>query len=315
MSPQQVEIRNGIVLFKGKISRNSALEPMISNNYFLEDGDEVIIFDPSCGKEIARQIEDHIRSRQAARAEWKRACLIAGHSHLDHAGNFYLSDVIRASESHIYVHEKGFQDGHVKNQPVSQAEYVIAEAQKYYNPYLTYPVPYNLLFATVDVLSPTLARKISSRVAAFPCPAPINGSVRPEPLRDADIQVIDFGDSEVRGWRVGCKVILPTQGHSPCSVSLFWPEKKALFVSDADWIGNPVFASASVKDSISSLEKLKALTESGKVELLLPADGCVIDSSCQVWSYLDLHIRLLEVMRNEILSAYAHPGRRTMCVN
>ena len=34
---------------------------------------------------------------------------------MDHANNFYLSDVIGAPESHIYVHESGFQDGRVKN--------------------------------------------------------------------------------------------------------------------------------------------------------------------------------------------------------
>ncbi len=311
MNLQPVEVRRGIVFFKGAISRNLALEPMISNSYFLEDGDEVIIFDPSCGKEIARRIEDHIRSRREAKAEWKRSFLIAGHSHLDHAGNFYLSEVLGAPESHIYVHEKGFQDGQVRNQPVPHMEYVIDESKKYYNPYLTYPAPYNLLmypFAALDALSPALARSVVGRVAAFPWPAPVNGSVKPEPLTEENLQLIDLGNFEVRGWKVGSKVILPTPGHSPCSVSLFWPEQKALFVSDADWIGNPVFASASVRDSISSLEKLKALTEAGKVELLLPAHGRLTEGSDQALSYLDFHIRCLEVMRNEVLSAYRSSG-------
>ncbi len=101
---------------------------MVSNSYFLEDGEEVMIFDPSCGKAIARRIEAHIRSRRAAKAQWKRAVLIAGHAHADHAGNFYLSDVIGAPESHIYVHEKGFQDGSVKNQPVPHMEAFIMVA-------------------------------------------------------------------------------------------------------------------------------------------------------------------------------------------
>ena len=311
MNVQPMEIRSGIVLFKGRISCNLMVQSMVSHTYFLEDGDEVIIFDPSCGKEIAKRIEAHIRSRREAKAEWKRAFLIAGHSHLDHANNFYLSDVIGTPESHIYVHESGFHDGRVKNKPVPFIENIIDESKKYYNPYLAFPVPYNLLmysFVALDALSPALARKVFGIVGGVPWPAPADGSVEPEPLREDDIQAIDLGNSEVRGWRVGSKVILPTPGHSACSVSLFWPEQKALFVSDADWIGNPVFASVSLRDSISSLEKLKALTEAGKVELLLPAHGQVKEGGDQILSYLDFHIRRLEVMRNEVLSVYRSCG-------
>ncbi len=183
MNRQPVEIRKGIVLFRGKISRNLALDPMVSNSYFLEDGEEVILFDPSCGKEIARRIEDHIRSRRVAQVQWQRAFIIAGHSHADHAGNFYVSDVIGALESHIYIHERGFQDGSVKNQPVPHMEAFIDECGKYYNPYLTYPFPYNLMmvpFAALNTLSPALARNLCARAAALPMPSPINGSLKPD---------------------------------------------------------------------------------------------------------------------------------------
>jgi hypothetical protein len=47
MSSQYVEVRKGIILFKGKISRNLMVEPITSNTYILEDGDEITIFEPS----------------------------------------------------------------------------------------------------------------------------------------------------------------------------------------------------------------------------------------------------------------------------
>jgi glyoxylase-like metal-dependent hydrolase (beta-lactamase superfamily II) len=102
---------------------------------------------------------------------------------------------------------------------------------------------------------------------------------------------------------------LPTPGHSPCSGTLFWPEKKALFISDATWIGNPVFMTASLRDSISSLEKMKVLTKAGMVELLLPAHGQVKEGSDQILNYLDYHILHLEVMRNELLTTYHAYGQ------
>lgn len=283
------------------------LDPMLSHTYFLEDGDQVIIFDPSCGKDMAKRIEAHIRDRLAAKAEWKKAILIAGHSHMDHANNFYLSDLIGAEETHIYVHLSGFQGGRLMNEPVALIERVIEETKEYYNPYLAFSAPYNLLmypFAVLDALSPGLARKAFSRIGAIPWPRPVNGTTQPEPLRENEMQVIDLGDIKMKGWRLDDKIIFPTPGHSPCSVSLYWPERKALFVSDADWIGNPVFMSSSVKECISSLERIKELTEAGKVELLLPAHGQVKESGETVLNHLRFHIRRLEVIRSEVLSAY-----------
>lgn len=311
MKAKPVEIRSGIVLFQGRISRNLMLDPMVSHTYFLEDGDEVIIFDPSCGQEIAKEIEAHIRSRRKAEAEWRKAILIAGHSHMDHANNFYLSDVIGAQETHVFIHERGFQDGRVMNEPVAFIEKVIEESRTYYNPYMTFPVPYNLLvypLAALHALSPALAAKVFSVIGAIPWPRPVNGSVQPEPLRENELQVIELGNVKVKGWRLGNKVILPTPGHSPCSVSLLWPEKKALFISDADWVGNPVFISSSLRDCISSLKMMRELTEASKVDLLLPAHGQVKECGEEVLGHLDSHIRCLEAMRSEVLSAYRSCG-------
>lgn len=97
------------------------------------------------GKKIAKRIETYIKRRRTEQIEWTKALIIAGHSHFDHANNFYLSDKIGASKAHIYVHERGFKDGKLMNQPGPFLEDVIQESKKYYNIYKTFPVPYNLL--------------------------------------------------------------------------------------------------------------------------------------------------------------------------
>ncbi len=297
-----MKVRDDIVFFEGSISHNILLRPMVSNAYFLEDGDEVILFDPSCGKEIAKKIEAYIGKRRETKAKWRRAILIAGHSHMDHANNFYLSDVIGAEETHIYVHESGFRNGTVMNEPVPFIRNIAEESKKYYKFYawasFTYPLK------ILDELSPTLADKWFGKLGALAWPRPVNGSTKPEPLKKEDMQVIHFGNIEVRGWRLGNKVILATPGHSPCSVSLFWPDRKTILVSDADWYGNPVFVSSSLRDCIASLEMMKKLTKAGKVELFLPAHGEVKVGGDNILNHLDSCIQHLEGMKSEVLSAY-----------
>jgi len=78
------------------------MDPMVSHTYFLEDDDQVILFDPSCGKNIGKRLEEHIRARRAD-ASWNKAFVIAGHSHLDHANNFYLADKFGTSETHVHA--------------------------------------------------------------------------------------------------------------------------------------------------------------------------------------------------------------------
>jgi glyoxylase-like metal-dependent hydrolase (beta-lactamase superfamily II) len=302
-----MKVRDDIVFFEGKISHSLMMKPMVSNAYFVEDGDEVILFDPSCGKEIAQRIEAYIHKRREAGARWRSAVLIAGHSHMDHANNFYLSDVIGAEETHIYVHESGFRNGIVMNEPISFNRSKIEESKKYYNTYLSVYGPAMLLaypLVILDKLSPTLAAKLFSRLIALPWPTPVNGDTNPEPLREEDAQMVDLGAIKSKGWRLGNKVILATPGHSPCSVSLFCPEIKAIFISDADWYGNPVFVSSSLKDCISSLEMMKRLTEAGKVGLFLPAHGEVKEGGENILNHLDSCIKHLETIRDEVLSAY-----------
>ncbi len=311
MHHRHSEIQGGIVLFKGRLSGNHLVSPITSNTYFLEDGDEVVIFDPSSGKDIAKGIEAYIRKRLKAGVQWERAFIIAGHSHLDHANNFYLHDVLGVPETHILVHESGFHQGRVKNLPRPFIEHIAEESSRYYNPYLSFTFPYSFMvapLAALHIVSPYLARKIFAIIGSVPWPNPADGSLHPEPLREADMRILDVGEFEVQGWSVGNMIILPTPGHSSCSVSLFWPEKKALCISDADWIGNPVFPSSSVKESMLSLKMIKALTEAGKVELLLPAHGQVKEGREHIIKYIEFHVRWLEVMRNEVLTAYRSCG-------
>lgn len=308
-----MKVRDGIVFFEGKISTNNLLRPMVSNAYLLEDGDEIILFDPSCGKEIAKRIEAYIRKRREAVVECRRAIVIAGHSHIDHANNFYLGDLFGAKETRIYVHEKGFKNGMVMNEVVPFIKNIAEESNKYYNFFSAYSGPgflpgYPLMI--MDRISPTLAAKTFSKLAALAWPAPVNGSVKPEPLKEEDVQKVDIGDTEVKGWRLGDKFILATPGHSPCSVSLFWPDRKAIFISDADWYGNPVFVTSSLKDCVSSLEMMKKLTKAGKVDLFLPAHGEVKESAENILSHLDSCIQHLEGIRNEVLTAYQSCGEK-----
>ena len=310
-----MNVKDGIVFFEGKISTNVLMRPMVSNVYFLEDGEELILFDPSCGKEIAKRIEEYIDKRKEAGVKWERAFIIAGHSHIDHANNFYLSDVIGASETHILVHEKGFQNGIVKNEVVPFIKNIALESNKYYPFFSAVSDPgflpgYSLML--LGKVSRNMAASTFGSIGALAWPGPVNSATKPEPLKDEQIQNIDLGGIEVKGWRTGNKVILPTPGHSPCSISLFWPERKAIFISDADWYGNPVFVTSSLRDCISSLEMIKKLTQAGKVDLFLPAHGERKEGRANILGHLDSCVQHLEGMKKEVLAAYQACGEKNI---
>ncbi len=311
MTEQPQQVRDGILLFEGKISRNLMVDPMVSHTYFLEDGDQVILFDPSCGRRIGRRVEEHIRRRHRASVSWSKAFVIAGHSHLDHANNFYLADEVGAPETHVYVHESGFRNGKVMNDPAPFVRDIVRDSNKHYNLYLSFFFPYNLLLAPlalVNLFSPYLASAVFASLGSLAFSSPDDGKASPEPLREDDKEDLDLGGIRLAGWPLGDKVVIPTPGHSPCSVSLLWPAKKALFISDADWAGNPVFIRSSLRDCISSFETMKALTEAGLVDLLLPAHGTVKEGADAILSHLDFHIRRLETMRNEVLALHHDSG-------
>ena len=111
MDSQSLKVREGITMFTGKFSRNLLYDPIVSNSYLLEIEDGLIIFDPSCGKKIAKKIETYLQRMRTEQIEWAKALIIAGHSHFDHANNYYLSDKIGASKSHNYVMKAALKTG------------------------------------------------------------------------------------------------------------------------------------------------------------------------------------------------------------
>ena len=306
-----VEVAEGISFFEGRFRHNLSLNPIFSNAYFLEDGDEALIYDPACGKEIGNRLAAHIRERHGAGAKWKKAFIVAGHSHFDHAGNLYLGDLMGAEETRILLHEKGFEDGKVLNHPTVVLRKQVEQAREYYNPYVPFFGPFRLLtapFVALDAVAPKWTLSVFERIATIHAPAPINGRIPPQPLKEDGMQELNLGGIEMRGWRVGKRVILPTPGHSPCSVSLYWPERKALFIGDADWIGNPVSMSSSLRGCISSLESIKSLAASGVLELLLPGHGEVKQGAARIQTHLNFHIQRLKLLRAEILQAFHSCG-------
>jgi glyoxylase-like metal-dependent hydrolase (beta-lactamase superfamily II) len=162
----------------------------------------------------------------------------------------------------------------------------------------------------VHLLSPDLASTVFAALGSLAFSSPNDGATHPESLQEADKTNFDLGGIRLAGWSLDDKVLLPTPGHSPCSVSLLWPARKALLISDADWIGNPVFIKSSLRDCIASFETMKALTEAGVVDLLLPAHGPVKEGADVILRHLDFHIRRLETVRNEVLTLCHDSGVR-----
>lgn len=89
-------------------------------------------------------------------------------------------------------------------------------------------------------------------------------------LGEGDLAVKDFG------FR-----IIHTPGHSPGSVSLYWPEQKALFTGDVIFRGGlgrtdlPGGHGATLKESIKRLSRLE-------VDTLLPGHGDIIEGAERV---------------------------------
>jgi len=69
--------------------------------------------------------------------------------------------------------------------------------------------------------------------------------------------------------------ILQTPGHSPGSLSIYWPEKKALFTGDVVFyggIGRTDFPQGNSKELMASIERLSQC----ETEILLPGHGEII---------------------------------------
>ena len=313
MNGDHTRIREGITRIEGRISRNLMMETIVSHIYFLEDGEEAVIFDPSCGKKIAMKAESYIDQRKREGARWNKVLVIAGHSHFDHCNNFYLGDLLGAEETHVYVHEAGFKDGKVMNEPNAFVQKVVEQTIEYYQIYLSFYLPYKILitpFAALDSLSRELAKKVFAAVGSISFPPPRDGTTPAEPLKETDLEDMETGGVKFKGWKLDGKVLFPTPGHSPCSISLLWPEKKAVLVSDADWVGNPVFVDGSLSECISSLEKVREFVDAGVVDLLLPAHGEAKEGKDKILTHIDFHLRRIDfiVRSNDSFCQLIVPG-------
>jgi glyoxylase-like metal-dependent hydrolase (beta-lactamase superfamily II) len=305
-----VEIQKGIFMVGGRLARNILVEPMASNTYLIDNNNELIIFDPSSGKETAEIVDIYIQERLKSGTKWKKAFLIVSHSHPDHAGNLHLLDNSGIDECHVLVHEQGFQNGAVKNEPVTFIKELIEECSRYYNPYLETPLPFNLFIspiALINAFSTSGARQVFGNIGGFIWPRPVLGAIRPESLKNEDLQHAN-NNFDFKCWQMGNAVVLPTPGHSVCSVSLYVPERKALFIGDAAWIGDPISPFASIRQCISSLETLMSLVKSTKIDLLFQGHGYPIEGFEQVQSCLDFSINRLALIRSQILEAYRLSG-------
>jgi len=99
---------------------------------------------------------------------------------------------------------------------------------------------------------------------------------------DPDAWAPDFflgpGDLNVKGIELR---VIPAPGHSPGSVALYWPQRKALFSGDvifSDGLGRtdlPGGNGAALKESIKTLESLDA-------EWLLPGHGDILGGSADI---------------------------------
>ncbi len=104
------------------------------------------------------------------------------------------------------------------------------------------------------------------------------------PMFDLDAYTPDFllgpGNLDLKGIRLE---VIPSPGHSPGSVALHWPARKALFTGDVlfrDSLGRtdlPGGNGGALKQSIKALEPLD-------LELLLPGHGEILSGGAQVRS-------------------------------
>jgi hydroxyacylglutathione hydrolase len=81
--------------------------------------------------------------------------------------------------------------------------------------------------------------------------------------------------------------VLPTPGHSPGSISLYWPSQKALFAGDVIFkqgVGRTDVPGGSGKQLKDSIRRLSSLD----IELLLPGHGDIIKGKDQVMTNFSL---------------------------
>ena len=306
MSDGSTQLRTGLQMFEGRMSFNSAFAPMAANAYFLETSEGAVLFDPSCGRRMRKRLEAFIGARLRSGPRWERAAIVAGHSHYDHAGNLGLSDALCAPDTRVLVHEKGFRDGVVAlATPRLIVREMLDRGAELYNPFQAFYPPFSLLlapFAALHTASGSWARRVFTPVGAAAIPAPTRGAVLPQPLAERALAPVEVDGITLSGWPLLDTLVFPTPGHSPCSVCLYWPEQRAVCVSDLDWIGNPVFLDGPPAQIIESLLTVRRLAEAANIELLLPGHGWPKVGLQSILQHLDFQVHRIRALKDEVLA-------------
>jgi glyoxylase-like metal-dependent hydrolase (beta-lactamase superfamily II) len=278
-----------------------------SNAYVIESDEGLVVYDPSCGARVAKEIATLIEQRGPLENLW----VIIGHSHFDHAANLHVADHGTVARRHIIAHEAGFVGDTIANSAEQTYRSGIRKAQATYDPYRAAFGATRAIqapFALTHTVAPALTESVFVSLVTLRAGLPTTSKVMPRRLTDSDAQLIDLDGVAARGWSVDGLTLLATPGHSPCSISLFDPQRRVLCTSDADWIGNPVGPPGSLRACVESLEMMVALVRAGQVEFLLPGHGLHVTGADAILCHLQSRVELLRTLRQEVLNGWRQHG-------
>jgi len=300
------EIRDGVWVVEGCLPRDM-MGPIASNAYVIDSDKGLVVYDPSCGPRVAKEIAALIDRRGSL----ENLGVVIGHSHFDHAGNLHVADHGTVARRHIIAHEAGFVGDTIANSAEQNYRYAIGKMKASHDPYRAAFGATRAMqapFALTQTVAPALTESAFLALAALRAGHPTSSKVTPRRLADSDVELMDLDGVVARGWSVDGLVLLATPGHSDCSISLFDPQKRVLCTSDADFIGNPIYACGSLRACVESLETMMALVRAGQVEFLLPGHGLHIVGADAILCHLQSRAELLRTLRHEVLNGWRQHG-------
>ena len=300
------EISDGVWGVGGYLPKDM-MGPIASNAYVIESNKGLVVYDPSCGDRVAKEIAALIDRRGSLENLW----VVIGHSHFDHAANLHVADLGTVAKRHIIAHEAGFVGDTIANSAEQNYRYAIGKMKASHDPYRAAFGATRAMqapFAFTQTVAPALTESVFLSLATLRAGHPTTSNVMPRRLTDSDAQPIDLDGVVARGWSVDGLTLLATPGHSTCSISLFDPQKRVLCTSDADWIGNPIFACGSLHACVESLETMLALVRTRQVEFLLPGHGLHIVGADAILCHLQSRAELLRTLRHEVLNGWRQHG-------
>ena len=124
------EIRDGVWGVGGRLPKDM-MGLIASNAYVIESDEGLVVYDPSCGARVGKEIATLIEQRGPLENLW----VIIGHSHFDHAANLHVADHGTVARRHIIAHEAGFVGDTIANSAEQTYRSGIRKAQATYDPY------------------------------------------------------------------------------------------------------------------------------------------------------------------------------------